>query len=70
MLALPGMENPEKWLNLIEETRSAFIEIKQKQQQIKLEKEEEQRRLIVEKEQKTLDFYQNCYSFHRYYNVA
>ncbi|NBH85093.1 hypothetical protein D7X88_17240 [bacterium C-53] len=56
VLALPGMENAEKWLNIIEEIRSTFIEIKQKQQQIKFEKEEEQRRLIVEKEQKSLNF--------------
>lgn len=64
ILALPGMENAKKWLNIIEETRSVFMGKKQEQQQIKLEREEEQRRLVVEKEQEALQFYQNCYSFH------
>lgn len=64
ILALPGMENASKWLNIIEETKSAFIEKKQEQQQKKLEKEEEQRRLVAEKEQEALQFYQKCYSFH------
>lgn len=64
ILALPGIENAKKWLNIIEETRSAFIEKKQKQQQIKTEREEEQRRLAEQKEQEALQFYQKCYSFH------
>lgn len=64
ILALPGMENAKKWLNIIEETKSAFMEKKQEQQRIKSEREEEQRRLVVKKEQEALQFYQKCYSFH------
>lgn len=64
ILALPGMENAESWLNTIEETKRAFIEKKQKQQQIRVEREEEQRRLEAEKEQEAIQFYQKCYSFH------
>lgn len=63
-LVLPGMVDAKKWLSTIEEKRNAFMEKKQKQQQIKVEKEEEQRRLLVEKEREALRFYQNCYSFH------
>ena len=64
ILALPGMDNARKWLNIIEETKSVYMEKKQEQQQIKFEREEEQRRLVVEKEQEALEFYQKCYSFH------
>ena len=63
-LVLPGMVDAKKWLNAIGEKRNAFMEKKQKQQQIKVEKEEEQRRLLAEKEREALQFYQNCYSFH------
>ena len=58
------MENAKKWLNIIKETKSAFIEKEREQQQIKTEREEEQRRKVVEKEQEALRFYQKCYSFH------
>lgn len=64
ILVLPGMADAKKWLSILEETRKAFIEKKQKQQQIKVKKEEEQRRLAVEKERQALQFYQRCYSFH------
>ena len=64
ILALPGMENAKKWLNIIKETKSAFMEKEREQQQIKTEREEEQRRKVVEKEQEALRFYQKCYSFH------
>lgn len=63
-LALPGMADAKKWLKIVEETKIAFIEKKQQQQQIKTEQEEEQRKLAAEKEQKALQFYQDCYCFH------
>lgn len=63
VLALPGMENAKKWFDLVEKTRSAYTEMKQKQEQIKMEKEEEKRRLVAEREQEALKFYRNCYSF-------
>lgn len=63
-VALFGIDNLEKWLELIENTKNSYIMEKHKIQQLKLQHEKEQQRILWEKEQKALQFYQECYSFH------
>lgn len=64
LLALPGIQNVNKWIELIDKTKSIYDFEKKREQQVQIEKKNEQNRLAIEKEQKAEKFYQDCYSFH------
>lgn len=64
LLALPGIQNANKWIELIDKTKSVYDFEKKREQQAQIEKKNEQNRLAIEKEQKAVKFYQDCYSFH------
>jgi hypothetical protein len=63
-IALLGIEDIQKWHDLIIKTRNAFLEDKRRKHQLDLERKEEQLRLSIEREENALKFYQDCYSFH------
>lgn len=63
-VVLLGMENPQKWSDLIEKTRKKFISEQEKKRQLDLQRREEEHRLEIEIEQRALNFYQDCYLFH------
>ena len=47
-VVLLGMENPQKWSDLIEETRKKFISKQEKKRQLDLQRREEEHRLEIE----------------------
>lgn|GEM_PF-4296652 len=59
-----GIDDIQKWYNLLEETQTAFAENKVKRQQAELQRREEQHRLAIEAEEKAINFFKDCYSFH------
>lgn len=64
LLALPGIQNVNKWIELIDKTKNIYDFEKKREQQVQIEKKNEQNRLTIEKEQKAEKFYHDCYSFH------
>ena len=61
VVAMLGIEDIQKWYNILKETQTTFAE---KKQQLELRHREEQLRLANEAEEKAVNFYKDCYSFH------
>lgn len=59
-----GIEDCQKWINLINNAQNSFLQLLLKKEQQKAEREELKKQLEIEKEKNALDFYQSCYSFH------
>lgn len=64
IIVLIGITDTKKWFCLIEDTMNAYLEDMKKEEQSVIDALEEQRQFEIEKEEKALKFYQDCYSFH------
>lgn len=64
LLALPGIQDINKWIDIIKNAKKVYDEEKERKEQLQRDKQEEQNRLAVENEQKAAKFYHDCYSFH------
>lgn len=64
LLAFPGMQDINKWINILTQTMQTYKEKKIIEEKTKRKNQEERNKLIIEDEKKALNFYQECYSFH------
>lgn len=63
-LVILGMNDVQKWCRILEETKTSFDKNKAQKQQLELQRKEEERRLAIETEEKAVNFFKDCYSFH------
>ena len=63
LLAFPGMQDINKWINILTQTMQTYKEKKIIEEKTKRKNQEERNKLIIEDEKKALNFYQECYSF-------
>lgn len=59
-----GMEDVNKWVVTIKSAKCNFMEIQAKRKQQESERLENQKQLEINREQKAVDFFNSCYSFH------
>ncbi len=63
-IMLMGIEEPHKWLQIIETTREEYFKELDKKRKIESEKKERERQLNIQEEENASRFYQKCYEFH------
>lgn len=64
IIALLGIEDVPKWFKLLNDCQRAYVEKKAKQKQYEIEEELRIQQIAIRKEEKAVEFYNNCYSFH------
>lgn len=64
VVALPGMDNVERWLNLVEVTTQKYKQQQREKQQLELKRQEESHKAIIQIDEKAKKFYEKCYMFH------
>lgn len=63
-IILMGIEEPQKWLEKIEESKEKYFDELNKKKYLESEVEERQKQLDLQKEKLATSFYQECYNFH------
>lgn len=64
ILALPGIQDVNKCVALIDKTKNEYEIEKNRKEQRRIELQAEQDRLAIENEQKAEKFYKECFAFH------
>lgn len=60
-IVLIGMDDPLKWIQLIEETKKNYLDELNRKKALEID---EERRRNLQKEEDALNFYEKCYAFH------
>lgn len=60
-IALMGVEEPQKWIDIIETAKEKYIDKQIKRKKLEIEAEEKKRQLDVQRETSAADFYRGCY---------
>lgn len=63
-IMLMGIDEPQKWLQMIETAKDKYCKELDKKRRIEIEEKEKQRRLEIQREETMLRFYQECFAFY------
>lgn len=63
-IMLMGIDEPQKWLQIIETAKDKYCKELDEKRRIEIEEKEKQRQLKIQREETALRFYQECFAFY------